>query len=147
MVLLKVMSGGEEAVALAGLETISAAGMSEGKVGWMVLAAASAVGLLWELESGTGFMWRGRGLMSWAPRLDLEAAKAVTMYGGYTMQKMKSDENIISNMFARTGKDWQCQNFPIQGLEGNPGNASVCMFFYSVLRFYLSLIPLQRPQT
>lgn len=105
MVLLRVKSGGEEAVALARLETVSAAGMSEGKVGWMVLAAGSAFGLLWELESDTGFMWRGRGLMSWNPGLNLDEAKAAEMYGGYATQKMKSGDNIVLNMVARTIKN------------------------------------------
>ena len=45
------------------------------------------------------------GLMSWAPGVNLGGAKAVKMYGGYTMQKMKSDEKIILNMFARTDKE------------------------------------------
>ena len=79
--------------------------------------------------------------MSWAPGLTLEAAKAVEMYGGYTTQKMKSDDDIILSMFARTIKNWQCQNFSVQGSESKSGNASVGIFFYFALRFYLSLIP------
>ncbi len=45
-VLLRVISGGEEAVALAGVEAASDGGMSKGKEGWMVLAAAAGSGLL-----------------------------------------------------------------------------------------------------
>ena len=92
-------------MALAGLETVSAVGMSEGKVGWMVLAAASASGLLWELGLVAGFTWRGWGLMSWAPGLNLEGAKAVEMYAGYMMQNRR-DADITLNIFARTLKDW-----------------------------------------
>lgn len=98
-------------MALAGPETVSTAGMSEGKVGWMVLAAASA--LLWELGSGTGFMWR-RGLVSWAPGSNLEGVKAVRMHGRCMMQMM---DDINLNIFTRTTKHWQCQNFSIQASE------------------------------
>lgn len=101
MVLSRAILGEEEAVAFAGLENVSAVGMSEGKVGWMVLAATSASGLLWELRSVAGFTWRGCGLMKWAPRLNLEGAKAVEMYGGYMMQNRR-DADIILNILAMT---------------------------------------------
>ena len=106
-VLLRVRSGGEEAVALAGLEAASAGGMLEGTEGWMVLAAAAASELLGGLGSGAGFMWMGRGLMGLRgllgsrPVVSLEGSKAVEMYGGYMIQIIRSDDNVILDMFAR----------------------------------------------
>ena len=100
-------------VALVGLETVSAAGLSEGKVGWMVLAAASV--LLWVLGSDTGFMWKW-GLMSGAPETGLEGVKAVEKHGRCMMQTMKSDD-VILNIFTRTTNGWQCHDFSVQASE------------------------------
>lgn len=85
--------------------------------------------------------------MSWAPGLNLEGPKAAEMDGRYILQKMRSDDEITLNMVAGTIKDWQCQNLSVQASESEFANASVGIFFYPALRFYLSLIPLQRPQT
>ena len=103
----------------------------------MVLAAGAASGLPWELGSGAGFMWMGRGLRGLRGLLGLRPVvslkgiltKAVEVYGGYEMQMMRSDDNIILNMFARKFKRCQCQNSSIQASESRSGEASVLVFF------------------
>ena len=100
-------------VALVGLETVLAAGMSEGKVGWMVLAAASA--LLWELGPDGGFTWKWT-LMRGARGTSLEGVKAVEKHRRCMMQTMQSDD-VILNIFTRTTKGWQCHDFFVQASE------------------------------
>ena len=139
-VLLRVMSGGEEAVALAGLEAASAGGMPEGTVGWMVLAAAAASELLGGLGTGAGFMWMGRGLMGLRgllglrPVRGLKGTKAVKIYGGCMMQIINSDDNIILNTFARMIKYCKCQTSSIHQ-TADLESASVLVFFILLCRF------------
>ena len=139
MVLLRVMSGGEEAVALAGLEAASAGEMLEGTVGWMVLAAAAASESLWELDSDAGFMWMGRGLiglrglLGLRPVTSLKGSKAVEMYGGYMMQIMNSDDNIILNMIAKIIKNCQRQESSTQASEADLEECICGCILYSAL--------------